>query len=81
MERIFSSKKPIITLGIILLCIVMFIISGYGYDDLKLIRYGANYSFLVRRGEYFRLITYMFLHGELCILFLICILYILLVLR
>ena len=63
MERIFSSKKPIITLGIILLCIVMFIISGYGYDDLKLIRYGANYSFLVRRGEYFRLITYMFLHG------------------
>lgn len=63
MEKIFSSKKPIVTFGIILICIIMFILSGGGYNTYKLVAYGANFSALVRNGEVYRLVSYMFLHA------------------
>ena len=63
MEKIFSSKKPIITYTLIGLCIAMFIISGFGNDIIMLIKYGANYGVLVQNGEFFRLLTSMFLHA------------------
>lgn len=63
MEKIFSSKKPIVTYGLILICIIMFILSGMGYDTYKLVKYGANFSGLVRNGEVYRLVSYMFLHA------------------
>ena len=63
MDRIFSSKKPIVTYIIIAICAVMFVISGFGFDMMKLIRYGANVGSLVKDGEIFRLITHMFLHA------------------
>ena len=70
MEKIFSSKKPIITYILIALCILMFFISGFGMDTFSLIKYGANVGSLVKSGEVFRLITYMFLHsGIIHILF------------
>ena len=34
MEKIFSSKKPIVTWIIIALCIIMFFVSGMGYDTV-----------------------------------------------
>ena len=37
MEKIFSSKKPIITYAIIVLCMVMFVVSGFGLNTEKLI--------------------------------------------
>ena len=70
MEKIFSSKKPIITYIIIGLCIIMFIVSGFGMDTLELVRYGANFGPLIRDGEYYRLIASMFLHGGLMHIFL-----------
>ena len=63
MEKIFSSKKTLITYFIIAICIVMFIISGFGYDVDKLLLFGANYGILVKSGEIYRLVSCMFLHS------------------
>ena len=63
MEKIFSSKKPIITYILIALCLLMFVVSGFGMDSMSLIKYGANLGLLVKSGEVYRLITYMFLHA------------------
>ena len=70
MEKIFSSKKPIITYIIIAICMVMFVVSGFGMDTIELVRYGANYGPLIRDGEYYRLIASMFLHGGFMHIFL-----------
>ena len=69
MEKIFSSKKPIVTITLIILCIIMFFISGMGYDTGKLIMFGANSTILVKNGELYRLFTYMFLHGGILHIF------------
>lgn len=65
MEKIFSSKKPIATYFLIGLCSILFVLSGFGYKNLNLINFGANYAPLVKSGEVYRLITCMFLHGGL----------------
>ena len=62
MEKIFSSKKPIITYTLMALCLIMFVISGMGVDVAVLVKYGANVGDLVRNGEFWRLISHMFLH-------------------
>ena len=69
MEKIFSSKKPIVTYTLIALCLIMFVISGFGIDTLTLIKYGANIGGLVKSGEVFRLISYMFLHAGIIHIF------------
>ena len=63
MEKIFSSKKPIITYIIIAICIIMFVVSEFGIDTMMLVKYGANVGSLVKNGDVYRLVTYMFLHG------------------
>ena len=63
MEKIFSSKKPIITYILIAFCLIMFVVSSFGIDTMTLVKYGANVGTLVKNGEVFRLITYMFLHA------------------
>ena len=47
----------------------MFVISGFGMDTGMLIKYGANVGSLVRSGEIYRLIAYMFLHGGIVHIF------------
>lgn len=63
MEKIFSSKKPIITYVLIGLCAIMFILSRFGYNSGILLLFGANFGPLVKSGEIYRLITCMFLHA------------------
>jgi len=63
MERIFSAKKPILTYIIISLCLIMFIISNFGYNTELLVLLGANFGPLVKSGEIYRLVACMFLHA------------------
>ena len=63
MEKIFSSKKSIVTYILIGLCAIMFILSGFGYNSGTLLLFGANFGPLVKSGEIYRLVTCMFLHG------------------
>ena len=76
-EKIFSMKQPIITYGIIAICALMFVMTyifGNGSNDsMTLIKFGANASWLVRNGEYYRLFACMFLHAG--IIHLLCNMY------
>ncbi len=67
LDKIFSVKKPIITYGIIAICIFVFIlmyIFGNGSNDITtLINFGANVDVLtISYHEYYRLFTCAFLH-------------------
>lgn len=70
MEKIFSSKKPYITIILIVLCIIMFILTGGGISTELLVKYGANSNVLVKNGEIYRLFTSMFLHAGIIHIFL-----------
>ncbi len=64
-NRAVRDKKPVITRGIIAINVLMWILmtlAGGSTDIGVLIRFGAMYSPLVLRGEYWRFITPMFLH-------------------
>lgn len=68
-EKLFSMKKPIVTYGIMLVCVVLFIsmyIFGDGSTYIRtLIEFGANAVAYTKRGEYYRLFTSIFLHAGL----------------
>ena len=65
-EKIFSFKKPIITYSIIFICVLVFILMyvlGNGStDNYTLLLFGANSDALTKNGDYYRLLTSMFLH-------------------
>ena len=65
-EKIFKSKKTTVTYGIMFICILMFIlmyIFGNGSEDnYTLLLFGANLDVLTKGGDYYRLVTSMFLH-------------------
>lgn len=76
-EKIFSIKMPIITYLIMAICIVVFIamyVFGKGSTDtLTLLHFGGNAIALTKRGEYYRLLTSVFLHAG--ILHILCNMY------
>ena len=65
-EEIFKPKKPIITVSLIIINVIVFIlmyIFGKGSQDaFTLIKFGASQKDLILGGEYYRLITSAFLH-------------------
>lgn len=65
-EEIFKPKKPIITVSLIIINVIIFIlmyIFGKGSQDaFTLIKFGAFQKDLILGGEYYRLITSAFLH-------------------
>lgn len=69
LDKLFSKKIPYITYIIMGICFIMFLITGMGNDTGVLIKYGANLDVLVKNGEYYRLLTSMFLHSGLLHLF------------
>ena len=71
-DKVFSQKKIIITPLIMFVCILMF---GLTYmmsdtnniitaDPQTLLKLGGNLYLYVQKGEFWRLFTYMFLHGS-----------------
>ena len=66
-EKIFSPKIPIVTYIIISICVAMFVLCffvGNGPSDVKtLVLMGANSSYYTKAGEYYRLLTCIFLHA------------------
>lgn len=66
-EKIFSPKVPIVTYLIMAICIIMFAatyIFGSGPTDIRtLIKFGANTSYYTKNGEFYRLLTCIFLHA------------------
>ena len=68
-EKVFSMKNPIITYGIILICVVLYLLTGIAsgnFVDISitaLIKYGGNVGYYTKGGEYFRLLMCIFLHG------------------
>lgn len=65
-EDVFSIKKPVVTYGLIVINVLLFIamyLFGEGSENVAtLVRFGANYPPLIQAGEYYRLITAGFLH-------------------
>ncbi len=61
-EKIFAIKKPIITYIIIGICIFMFLLT-YFLKMENIIYLGGNAKDLVKNGDYYRLLTCIFLHA------------------
>ena len=64
LAKIFSPKKPVITYALIVINIVMFMITYALSNQIDLVYYLANNRFFVKSGEFYRLITCMFLHAD-----------------
>lgn len=62
MEKIFKTKKPIITYILISLCVLIFILMGGSTDNEVLVNWGANYGPLIKNGELYRIVSSMFIH-------------------
>ena len=65
-EKIFSMKPPVVTYILIAINVLVFLLMyviGNGSTDLNtLLYFGANNSALVKIGDYYRLVTAIFLH-------------------
>lgn len=64
-EDIFKPKKPVITYVLILINVLVFLISILFDMKEEVILYGGNHRELIRLGDYYRLITSMFIHVDL----------------
>lgn len=61
----FGQGKPIVTIGLIAINTLVFLamtLAGGSTDTEVLLNFGAKESFLIKSGEYWRLLTPMFLH-------------------
>lgn len=64
-EEIFTPKKPIVTTIIIVINVLIFLIGmGLGIQNDLIATFG-NFKSSIQAGEYYRLFTSMFLHGDI----------------
>lgn len=67
-EKIFSMKMPFITYIIIALCVIMFALTllfGEKTFITTLVKFGGNVGYYTKNGEFYRLITCIFLHASI----------------
>ena len=62
-EDVFRPKKPVITYALIIINVLVFILSVF--NDSILPMFAVNRELIVNFGQYYRLITGMFLHGTI----------------
>ena len=77
-EMTYEVKKPVLTYGLIAINILVYLalvayekVSGISYGQL-IIQFGAKVNSLILEGDYWRLLTPMFLHGGLTHLLVNC---------
>ncbi len=59
-----KSKYPVVIYGILAVNIIIFIIQTLaGTENLFIADFGINNALIFQRGQYYRLITYMFIHS------------------
>ncbi len=64
LAKIFSPKKPIVTYIIIVLNLMVFLYGMLHSNDELINIFGNNYE-LVQKGQFYRLLTCMFVHGSI----------------
>lgn len=68
-EQVFKPKKPVVTWSLIVINVIYFIItlilSRYDLSAKNLFLLGGNYRLAVLDGEYWRLLTSMFMHASI----------------
>ncbi len=64
LAKIFSPKKPIVTYIIIVLNLMVFLYGMLHSNDELIDMFGNNYE-LVQAGQFYRLLTCMFVHGSI----------------
>ena len=61
-EKLFLNKKPIVTYIFMAICVLMLILTKASSNIDVLIQNGANVDFLTKNGEYYRLLSSIFIH-------------------
>ena len=64
LEKIFSPKKPVVTYILIVLNLMVFLYGVLHSNDELINMFGNNYE-LVQNGEFYRLLTCMFVHADI----------------
>ena len=64
LEKIFSPKKPVVTYTLIVLNLMVFLYGVLHGNDELINMFGNNYE-LVQNGEFYRLLTCMFVHADI----------------
>ena len=64
LEKIFSPKKPVVTYILIVLNLMVFLYGVLHGNDELINMFGNNYE-LVQNGEFYRLLTCMFVHADI----------------
>ena len=64
-EKIFTPKKPYVTVSLILINVLIFLIANVLGIHETVINIFGDYSSYVKAGEYYRLFTSMFVHADI----------------
>lgn len=68
-NRVFSPKKPVVTYALIILCVLAYFVPLLLGKENAILNQFAVYGPFIKMGQYYRLLTGAFLHGNILHLF------------